>query len=64
MVNTQKTKSQLPYTIKVGFSETFLFSEITFRKRKHSNAMTTTFQSREKYTELVNYSKTKLEYLF
>ena len=34
MVNTQKFKSQLPFTVKAGFSETFLFSEITFWKKK------------------------------
>ena len=34
MVNTQKGNSQLPITVKVGFSETFLFSEITFWKKK------------------------------
>ena len=34
MVNTQKGKSQLPITVKAGFSEIFLFSKITFWKKK------------------------------
>ena len=29
-VNTQKANSQLPIVEKMGFSETFLFSKITF----------------------------------
>ena len=33
-VNTQKGNSQLPITVKMGFSETFLFSKITFQKNK------------------------------
>ena len=33
-VNTQKGNSQLPITVKTGFSETFLFSKITFQKNK------------------------------
>ena len=33
-VNTQKANSQLPIAEKMGFSETFLFSKITFWKKK------------------------------
>ena len=33
-VNTQKALSQLPIAEKIGFSETFLFSKITFWKKK------------------------------
>ena len=32
--NTQKANSQLPIAEKTGFSETFLFSKITFWKKK------------------------------
>ena len=34
MVNTQKANSQLPIAEKMGFSEIFLFSDITFWKKK------------------------------
>ena len=33
-VNTQKCRSHLPFSVNTGFSETFLFSKITFWKKK------------------------------
>ena len=63
MVNTQKGKSQLPITVKAGFSEIFLFSEITFWEKKTltslDNYLTyllptgTTFQSKRKVLDTI-----------
>ena len=72
MVIIRKSKIQLPFAVKRDFSKTF-FSEITFRKRKHSNHMKTTrrdtsfsgitFQIKEQYSQVLNYSILQLDYL-
>ena len=72
--NTQKTSSQLPIAKKTGFSETFLFSKITFWKKKtltsrvnYSTLLSSTeitFQNKEKYSTQYNYSILQLEYFF
>ena len=36
-VNTQKCRSHLPFSVNTGFSETFLFSEITFQKKENTH---------------------------
>ena len=39
MVNTQKSKRQLPFMVKKGFSETFIFLRLHSGKGKHSHPL-------------------------
>ena len=68
MVKTRKANRPLPITQNMGFSETFLFSKITFWKKKTLTSLANystlfsstgmTFQCKEKYSIL------QLEYSF
>ena len=72
MVKTRKANRPLPIVQNIGFSETFLFSKITFWKKKILTSLVNystlllstgiTFQDKGKYSTQYNYSILQLEY--
>ena len=74
MVNTQKSNSQLPIAVKVGFLRHFFFLRLHSEKRKHSHPLMTTrlnflllglhSRIKEKYSTQYNYMILELEYFF
>ena len=74
MVKTRKANRPLPIAQNMGFSKTFLFSKITFWKKKILTSLVNystlllstgiTFQDKGKYSTQYNYLILQLEYFF